>query len=108
MALSENNLTADGTNLTAILGNNDEAALGAVEACKKAGRTDIIVMGVDATPDAIAAVKNGSLAATVLQDSAGQGKGAAEAAVNALTGKSQPAIKWVPFVYIDKSNVASY
>jgi inositol transport system substrate-binding protein len=65
-------------------------------------------MGVDATPDAIAAVKNGSLAATVLQDSAGQGRGGAEAAVNALTGKSQPPIKWVPFVYIDKSNVANY
>jgi inositol transport system substrate-binding protein len=108
MALSENYITAYGTNLKAILGNNDEAALGAVEACKKAGRTDIIVMGVDATPDAIAAVKDGSLAATVLQDSTGQGRGAAEAAVNALTGKSQSPITWVPFVYIDKSNVANY
>jgi inositol transport system substrate-binding protein len=108
MSLAENWITAYGQNLKAILGNNDEMALGAAEACKKANRTDIIVMGVDAIPDALTAVGNGTLKATVLQDSAGQGKGAAEAAVNALTGKSQPPINWVPFVYIDQSNLAQY
>jgi inositol transport system substrate-binding protein len=108
MSLAENWITAYGANLKAILGNNDEMALGAVEAIKKAKRTDIIVMGVDAIPDARAAVGNGSLAATVLQDAAGQGRGAGDAVVKALTGQSQPPINWVPFVLIDKSNLAKY
>lgn len=108
MSLTENWLTTYGRDLNGILGNNDEMALGAVEALKAAGRTDVIVMGVDAIPDARAAVGNGSLAATVLQDAAGQGRGSAEAVFNALSGQSQPSINWVPFVLIDKNNLAQY
>jgi inositol transport system substrate-binding protein len=108
MNLAENWITAYGNDLKAILGNNDEMALGAAEAARKLGRTDIIVMGVDAIPDARAAVGSGLLAATVLQDAAGQGRGAAAAALNALTGRSQPAVTWVPFVLIDRSNLAQH
>ncbi|MDR1178747.1 MAG: substrate-binding domain-containing protein [Spirochaetaceae bacterium] len=108
MSLTENWLTTYGNNLKGILGNNDEMALGAVEALKAAGRTDIIVMGVDAIPDALAAVANGSLSATVLQDAVGQGRGAGEAAHKALQNQTQPPINWVPFVLIDKSNLAQY
>jgi inositol transport system substrate-binding protein len=108
MSLTENWITTYGNDLKGILGNNDEMALGAVEALKAAGRTDVIVMGVDAIPDAKAAVGNGSLAATVLQDAAGQGRGAADAAFKALNSQSQDAIKWVPFVLIDKNNLAQY
>ncbi|MDR1212109.1 MAG: substrate-binding domain-containing protein [Spirochaetaceae bacterium] len=108
MSLTENWLTTYGNNLKGILGNNDEMALGAVEALKAAGRTDVIVMGVDAIPDALAAVANSSLSATVLQDAAGQGRGAGEAAHKALQNQSQPPINWVPFVLIDKSNLAQY
>lgn len=108
MALTENWITAYGRNLKAILGNNDEMALGAAEALKKANRTDVIVMGVDAIPDARAAVGNGTLAATVLQDAAGQGRGAADAVVKALTSQKQDPINWVPFVLINKANLAKY
>lgn len=108
MSLAENWITAYGDDLKAILGNNDEMALGAVEATKKANRSDIIVMGVDAIPDALAAIGNGSLAATVLQDAAGQGRGAADAVVKALSNQSQPPINWVPFVLIDKNNLSKY
>ncbi|MDR2021417.1 MAG: sugar ABC transporter substrate-binding protein [Treponema sp.] len=108
MSLTENWITTYGSNLKGILGNNDEMALGAIEALKAAGRTDVVVMGVDRIPDAITAVKNGSMAATVLQDAAGQGRGAAEAAYKALKGQSQDSITWVPFVLIDKNNIAQY
>ncbi|MDR1301889.1 MAG: substrate-binding domain-containing protein [Treponema sp.] len=108
LSLTENWLTAYGTNLKGILANNDEMALGAVEALKGAGRTDVLVMGVDAIPDAKAAVGDGSLAATVLQDAAGQGRGAAEAAYKALRGESQESINWVPFVLINKENLDQY
>ncbi|MDR2551836.1 MAG: substrate-binding domain-containing protein [Treponema sp.] len=108
MSITENWITAHGANLKAILANNDEMALGAIQALRAKGRTDVIVMGVDAIPDARAAVRNGTLAATVLQDAAGQGRGAAEAVVNALSGKAQSAVITVPFVYIDKNNIAQY
>jgi inositol transport system substrate-binding protein len=108
MSITENWITTYGANLKAVLANNDEMALGAAQALRNARRTDVIVMGVDAIPDARTAVRNGTLAATVLQDAAGQGRGAAEIAVNALTNKSQPAIKWVPFVYIDKKNISQF
>jgi inositol transport system substrate-binding protein len=108
MSLTENWVTTYGNNLKGILGNNDEMALGAVEALRAAGRTDVVVMGVDAIPDAKTAVGNGSMAATVLQDAAGQGRGAGEAAYKALRGQSQESINWVPFVLIDKTNLAQY
>lgn len=108
MSLTENWLTAYGRNLNGILANNDEMALGAVEALKAAGRTDVIVMGVDAIPDAKTAVGNGSLAATVLQDAVGQGRGGAEVAYTVLKGGKMPAVTWVPFVLITKANLAQY
>ncbi|MFH2113360.1 MAG: sugar ABC transporter substrate-binding protein [Spirochaetota bacterium] len=108
MSLAENWLTAYGKNLNGILANNDEMALGAVEALKAAGRTDVIVMGVDAIPDAKVAVGNGSLAATVLQDAVGQGRGAAEAAYKVLGGQKVEPVTWVPFVLVNKDNLAQY
>jgi inositol transport system substrate-binding protein len=108
LSLTENWITTYGSGLNGILGNNDEMALGAVEALRAAGRTDVVVMGVDRIPDAITAVKNGTMAATVLQDAAGQGRGAADAAYKAIQGQSQSALTWIPFVLVDKSNIAQY
>jgi inositol transport system substrate-binding protein len=108
MSLTENWITTYGNNLKGILGNNDEMALGAVEALRAAGRSDVFVMGVDAIPDALTAVERGGLTATVLQDAKGQGRGSGETVQKALAGQSQDSIKWVPFVLIDKSNLAQY
>lgn len=108
MTLTENWLTAYGKNLNGILANNDEMALGALKALKAAGRTDVIVMGVDAIPDAKAAVESGELAATVLQDAVGQGQGAAYAAYTVVKGGTVPSVTWVPFVLITKENIAKF
>jgi inositol transport system substrate-binding protein len=108
MSLTENWITTYGSNLNGILGNNDEMALGAIEALRAAGRTDVIVMGVDLIPDAITSIKNGVLAASVLQDAAGQGRGAAEAAYKAIQGQSQSPTTWIPFVLVDKTNIAQH
>ena len=48
-----------------IWGLYDEMALGAVAACKDSGRTDILIVGYDNTPDANAAIKLGEMYATV-------------------------------------------
>ena len=62
-------------------------ALGALEAIQAAGK-DIIVIGFDATDDAVAKVKSGELAATVAQQPALIGDKAIEAAVKVLAGES--------------------
>jgi inositol transport system substrate-binding protein len=108
MALTENWLTAFGDDLTAILANNDEMALGAVQALKTAGRTDVFVLGVDATPDAKAAVGDGSLAGTVLQDLAGQGGGGMEIAFKVLNGETLDQVTWIDFVAVTPENLADF
>ena len=52
--------------IQAVFAHNDEKALGALKAIEASGR-DIFVVGFDATDDAVAAVKEGKLAATVAQ-----------------------------------------
>lgn len=54
------------SDVAAIFAHNDEMALGALKAAESA-KKKIIIVGFDATPDAVAAVKEGKLAATVAQ-----------------------------------------
>lgn len=59
-------------------------ALGAIQALQAAGKPvgtgagQVKVAGIDATQDALAAMKAGTLAVTVFQDAKGQGIGAVE------------------------------
>ena len=71
-----------------VFAHNDEMALGAVEAC--AGKK-ILIAGFDATDDALAAVKEGTMVATVAQQPALMGSTAVEKAVDMMNGVSVPA-----------------
>lgn len=108
LTITENWLTAYGNDLNAIVANNDEMALGALKAAQNAGRDDIIVVGVDAIPDALSSVEEGGMAGTVLQDAVGQGKGALEAAHKALKGEQIESITWVPFKLVTIDNLAEF
>ncbi|MCG8485214.1 MAG: substrate-binding domain-containing protein, partial [Clostridia bacterium] len=108
MSLTENWLTAYGDELNAILANNDEMALGAAQALQAAGRTDIIVMGVDAIPDAKVAVGEGTIAGTVLQDAVGQGEGALTVVHKVLMGEDVDPVTWIDFVLINPDNLADF
>lgn len=108
LSITENWLTAYGNDLNAILANNDEMALGALMACQNADREDILILGVDAIPDALDSIEEDGLTATVLQDAVGQGKGAVEAAHKALKGESQEGINWIPFKLVTKDNLAEF
>ena len=58
-----------------IVAANDDMALGAAEAVKAQGLGEQIkILGFDALPEALAAVKDGSLAATVEQFPGGQSR----------------------------------
>jgi ribose transport system substrate-binding protein len=59
-------LTA-GQDFDAVIANNDEMAIGAIQAMKSAGRDmkDVVVAGIDATPDGLSAMQAGELDVTV-------------------------------------------
>ncbi len=57
-------------NIKGVISGNDTMALGAAAALKAAGMDDVIVVGFDGSPDVVAAIKAGDIAATVLQPAA--------------------------------------
>jgi ribose transport system substrate-binding protein len=86
MSVMENMLQANG-DIQAVFAANDEMALGALEAISGAGK-DILVVGFDATDDAVEAVKAGRLGGTIAQQPALLGATAVENAVNLINGQS--------------------
>lgn len=108
MALTEDWLTTYGDELKGIVCENDDMALGALSACKAAGRDDIVIGGVDGLDDAVAAVKNGEQGVSVLQDSKGQGAGSIDVAVQIVKGEDYKKDTRIPFRAITKDNVDAY
>ena len=86
MTVMENMLQANG-DIQGVFAANDEMALGALEAISGANK-NVLVVGFDATDDAIAAVKDGRMAATVQQQPALLGATAVEAAVKLINGET--------------------
>lgn len=85
LSVMENILQAN-PDVTGVFAHNDEMALGALEAIEAAGK-DIVVIGFDATDDAVKAVEDGRLAGTVAQKPAMIGEMAVESAVKSLDGE---------------------
>ena len=102
MSVMENMLQANG-DIQAVFAANDEMALGAVEAIAGAGK-DILVVGFDATDDAIAAIKEGRMAATIAQQPALIGSTAVENALILIGGEAIPASIPVEVTLITKDN----
>jgi inositol transport system substrate-binding protein len=96
-----------------VASNNDEMALGALQAIKAAGKLGkICVGGVDVTHDALESMEKGELNNTVFQDGFGQGEEAIEAAY--LLAKKQPNPKvvdgniMIPYQPVTKENLKSF
>jgi methyl-galactoside transport system substrate-binding protein len=114
-------LAAQGDKIEVVFANNDDMALGAIEALKAAGYFTgdkyMPVVGVDATAPAIEALKNGTLLGTVLNDAKNQGK--ATLMLTYVLAMGQTPSKdntgyeitdgkyvWVPYKPILKANIA--
>ena len=83
------NWIQSGEQIDVVCANNDEMALGAIQALKNANLLDsVLVGGVDATKDALAAMEAGELEVTVFQDAEGQGGGGVDAAVKLANGET--------------------
>lgn len=98
-----------GTEINAIVANNDGMALGALKAVEDAQMLDkILVYGLDATPDALAAVKEGKLAATISQSTTEQGKVAMDTCAKLVKGETVEKEIYVEFTLITIDNVDEY
>ena len=107
--LMTNWLTA-GLEFNIVFANNDEMAIGAIQALKSAGVSmdDVIIGGVDATEDALNAMMAGDLDVTVFQNAAAQGAGAVDAAATLAGGGSLPNFVVIPFELVTMANIDNY
>lgn len=84
----ENLLTLE-PDLDAVFCCNDEMALGALEAIR-AAKSEAFVVGFDATPETIARIKSGEIAASIAQNAHNTGRFAVSAAYRLVSGKKVP------------------
>ncbi|WP_199615357.1 galactose ABC transporter substrate-binding protein [Paenibacillus alkalitolerans] len=114
-------LAAHGDKIEAVLANNDDMALGAIEALKAAGyfKGDkyMPVVGVDATAPALKALEDGTMLGTVLNDAVNQGQATLKIAAALANGETPSKENtgydivdgkyvWIPYVKITKDNIA--
>lgn len=95
LTVFENILQAQ-PDIAGVFAHNDEMILGAIQAAEAANRTGIVFVGFDAIDDAIQAVEDGTLAATVAQQPAEMGRLAVETALKSLNGETVEASIPVP------------
>jgi len=100
-----------------VIANNDAMAMGAVEALKAHNKSSIPVFGVDALPEALALVKSGAMAGTVLNDGNNQAQATFDLAKNLAEGKAPTdGTQWklvdkivrIPYVGVDKDNLSQF
>lgn len=103
MTVMENMLQAD-SSIQAVFAGNDEMALGAVEAISGA-KKDVLVVGFDATDDAIEAISQGRMGATIAQQPDLIGSTAVENAIRLTKGESIPKEIPVEVTLITKDTV---
>jgi inositol transport system substrate-binding protein len=103
MSLMENWMQSYDGRIKAVFAQNDEMAMGALIALEQARRKDkVLVVGVDAIADAVAAVHDGRLDATVFQDARGQGAAAVEIAVKIIRKQPYEKQTMIPFQLVTK------
>ncbi|WP_320129707.1 sugar ABC transporter substrate-binding protein [uncultured Sphaerochaeta sp.] len=109
MSLTEDWIQKYGNSLNAIFAQNDEMAMGCVQAAENEGIKDkLIIIGVDAIPDALQAIKEGRDDATVFQDAYGQGQEVVEIAYELINGKKVSKETFIPFQLVTKDNVDKF
>ena len=93
-----------------VFGNNDEMAIGAIQAMKASGvdMQKVVVVGVDATTDALQAMQAGDLDVTVFQNGAAIGTGALDAALALARDEDVGRLIYIPFELVTPENINDY
>jgi inositol transport system substrate-binding protein len=105
--LMENWLQLFDDKINGVCGQNDEMALGAIQALTRRN-LKVPVVGVDGISDGLKAVKKNLLNATAFQDAWGQGSQSVEIAVKYLKGEKVEKNYWIPFELVTARNVDRY
>ncbi len=107
LSLVENWIETFGGKINAVVAQNDEMALGAIQALEAAGVKDkVVVTAVDAIKDGCNAVKEGKLLGTVYQDAALEGQEAVQKAYDVLEGKvTEKKLDYIDMPWITTENV---
>jgi ABC-type sugar transport system substrate-binding protein len=106
MAVMEDMLQAH-RGLGGVFAINDDSALGALSVLEAAGRTDVVIVGFDATAEAQAAIRRGSaLRADVMQHPAEIGRAAIRAIADHLAGTPVPPVIAVPVSVVTAASLA--
>ncbi|GHU38198.1 D-ribose ABC transporter substrate-binding protein [Bacilli bacterium] len=101
LTVTENMLQAH-KDVAAIFAQNDEMALGAVEAVTASGLKSVVIVGFDGTDDGLKAIKDGTLSATIAQQPKEMGRLALQAAYDHFAGKDVKATIDSPVKLIKK------
>ncbi|UCH35012.1 MAG: substrate-binding domain-containing protein [Armatimonadota bacterium] len=107
MEVMENMLQAH-PDIRAVFCENDEMALGATRALAGAGRKDVVVVGFDGNADALEAIREGDLAATVAQQPEEMGRMGVRIALSTLRGEPVEKTVQVPVKLITRDNLAEF
>ncbi len=104
------NWLSTGAAFDGVIANNDEMAIGAIQALKAGGAdlSTLVVGGIDATQDALVAMQAGELDVTVFQNAAAQGSGSLDAAVKLAKGEAVEQAVWIPFELVTPANIGDY
>jgi inositol transport system substrate-binding protein len=107
MTVTQNLLTSQGTPPDVIVSSNDDMALGAVSALQQSGvpKGKVAVIGYDALPEALQAIRNGDMAATVEQSPGKQVRTALDELVGYIRDKTPMQSVSIPPFVVDSSNL---
>ncbi len=93
--------------IDAVVSQNDEMLLGALQVLDRHGLKPVTV-GVDAIPEALEALKEGRISATVYQNSKAQATGAFEVMSKIFNHEKVESVKWIPHELVTPENIDDY
>mmetsp|Transcript_6484 Transcript_6484/g.3675 ORF Transcript_6484/g.3675 Transcript_6484/m.3675 type:complete len:320 (-) Transcript_6484:1812-2771(-) len=103
------NWLASGDKIDILACNNDEMAIGAIAALKASGKLDdVVVGGIDATPDAIAVIKTDEMDVSMYQNAKGQAYLSMNLAYNMARKYPYPKEIWIPFEPVTIDNYKEF
>ncbi|MBN1087288.1 substrate-binding domain-containing protein [Erwinia aphidicola] len=98
----------NGRSINAIVANNDEMAIGAIMALNQAKKKDVMVAGIDGTPDGLQFIKNGEMVVTVFQDAKAQATGAVRVAYALIDKQKTDNYHWIPYQTVTRANYEQF
>lgn len=107
--LVQNALSQFGSDIEVVFCNNDAMALGALQAIQSAGRSvgkDIFLVGVDALPEVVQDVIDGTITGTVFNDYLSQAYDVTDAIINFAKGKTNAYYIGCDYVKVTSDNAS--